>query len=53
MKRAEAFDNFIFSEKFSNIAENAKIPAITAISIYGKNINKIDKTYIMVFPWFE
>jgi hypothetical protein len=32
MKRKEAYDNFVFSENFSNIAKNANIPSISAIS---------------------
>ncbi len=53
MKRDEAYGNFVFSEKVSNIAKENGIPAIVALQNNDKVLEKIDDSYVMVFPWFE
>jgi len=53
MNRPEAYDNFIFSEKVANIAKNAWIPAISAITNKEECLIKVHDKYYMVFPWID
>ena len=53
MKRKEAFSNFIFSEKVSEIAIQNKITAVGAMKINNEVITKIDNNYYMIFEWLE
>lgn len=54
MKRKEAYSNFVFSEKVTNIAKENNIPAIGAIKFKNNDImKKISNRYFMVFNWLE
>ena len=53
MKRKEAYSNFVFSEKVTEIARQNKIPAVGAIKINNEVITEIDNSYFMVFDWLE
>ena len=51
MKRKEAYDNFILSEKISNYAKEKGIPVSNAITINNNFINKFEDYYYMVFDF--
>lgn len=53
MKRKEAYSNFVFSEKVTEIAKQNKIPAVGAVKVKNKFITKIDDSYFMIFDWLE
>ena len=53
MKRTEAYSNFVFSEKVTEIAIQSGIPAVGAMKINNEVITKIDNSYFMVFDWLE
>ena len=53
MKRQEAFSNFIFSEKVSEIAIRNKITAVGAMKVNNDVITKIDDNYYMIFEWLD
>lgn len=53
MKRKEAFSNFIFSEKVSEIAIQNGITGIGALKANNEVITKIDDNYYMIFEWLD
>ena len=53
MKRKEAYSNFVFSEKVTDIAKANNIPAIEAIKIENDIMKKIENSYFMVFNWVD
>ena len=53
MKRTEAYSNFVFSEKVTEIAIKNEIPAVGAMKLNNEIITKIDNSYFMVFEWLE
>ena len=53
MKRTEAYSNFVFSEKVTEIAIQNEIPAVGTIKLDDEIITKIDNSYFMVFEWLE
>lgn len=53
MKRKEAYSNFVFSEKVTEIAKQNKIPAVGAMKVNSDIITKIDDEYFMIFEWLE
>ncbi len=53
MKRKEAFSNFIFSEKVSEIAIQNGITGIGALKVNDEVITKIDDNYYMIFEWLD
>jgi len=53
MKRPEAYSNFVFSEKVSDIAKVNGISAVEAIKINNDIMKKVNDIYFMVFDWIE
>ena len=53
MKREEAYSNFMFSEKVTQIAKENRINAIGAILVEGNYIIKINDYYFMIFQWID
>ena len=53
MKRNDAMDNFILSEKISNLAFENNIPVSNSLIIEGNFINKLNDTYYMVFKYID
>ena len=53
MKREEAYSNFAFSEKVTDIAKENGISAIGALKFNDDIMLKIDDSYFMVFEWLE
>lgn len=54
MKRKEAYSNFVFSEKVTDIAKENGITAIGAIKLENNDImKKINNRYFMAFDWQE
>lgn len=53
MKRADAYSNFVFSEKVTDIAIKNGVCAIGTIKFDGESIAKIDDSYFMVFDWLD
>lgn len=53
MKKKDAFSNFLFSEKVSEIAIQNKITAVGAMKINNEVITKIDNNYYMIFEWLD
>ena len=51
--REEAYNNFIVSEKISNLAKENNIPISSAISIEGNYLTEFENTYYMVFNYIE
>ncbi len=53
MNRKEAYNNFVVSEKLSNLAKENNIPVSSAISIDGKYLTEFENTYYMVFDYVD
>jgi len=53
MKREEAYSNFVFSEKVTDIAKANNIPAVGAIKIHNDIMKKVENSYFMIFDWVE
>ncbi len=54
MKKKEAYSNFIFSEKVTDIVKENGITAVGAIKLKNNDIiRKINNRYFMVFNWLE
>lgn len=53
MKKEDAYSNFVFSEKVTNIVIKNGINAIGAINLNNDIIKKIENNYFMVFEWFD
>lgn len=54
MKREEAYSNFVFSEKVTDIAKENGIIAVGAIKLKNNDIiRKINNRYFMIFNWLE
>ncbi len=51
MKRKQAYSNFLFAEKVTDIAKMNGISAIGTNKINGKVIEEIDNNYFMIFDW--
>lgn len=53
MKRKDAYSNFVFSEKVTEIAIQNGITAIGALKVNNEVITKIDDNYYMIFEWLD
>ena len=53
MQRKEAYDNFVISEKISNLAKENNIPVSNALNINNNFINKFKEEYYMVFDFVD
>lgn len=53
MKRKDAYSNFVFSEKVTDIVKENHISAIGAIKIDNDIMVKIEDTYFMIFNWID
>ncbi len=53
MNREEAYNNFVVSEKISNLAKENNIPVSSAISIDGNYLTEFENTYYMVFDYVD
>lgn len=53
MSRKDAYNNFIVSEKISNLAKDNNISVSNALNINGNFINKYNDEYYMVFDFIE
>ncbi len=53
MKREEAYSNFVFSEKVSNLAKENGMPVISAIKLENEVIRQVGSDFFMVFPYLE
>ncbi len=53
MKRKTACENFVFSEKVTDIVIKNGIHAISAINVNNDIIKNIDNNYFMIFEWFD
>ncbi len=54
MKRKDAYSNFVFSERVTDIVKEKGILAIGAIKLKNNDImKKINNRYFMVFDWLE
>lgn len=53
MKRETALDNYIFSEKVSNLALQNEINALPAIISCGSSIHEVEGQYYLLFPWTQ
>lgn len=53
MKKNTAYSNFLFAEKFTDLAKANDIPAVGAIKIGNDIMKKIDNKYYMIFEWIE
>lgn len=54
MKRQEAYSNFVFSEKVTDIVKENGVTAIGTIKLKNNDImRKINNRYFMVFEWIE
>ena len=51
MKRHDAMNNFIVSEKISNYAKENGLPISNALNINNNFINKFEDNYYMVFDY--
>ena len=53
MSRETAYNNFIVSEKVSNLAKNNSIPVSSALDIEGNYLTKYGDMYYMVFDYVD
>lgn len=53
MERPEALINYKRAEELERILEDADIPVITAMTIYGSKMQKICGEYFYIFKWQE
>ncbi len=53
MKRSEALSNFTRAEELEQILEDAGLPVITAMTIYGSKMQKICGEFFYIFHWQE
>lgn len=53
MKRKEAYNNFVFSEKVASIVKQNGINAVEAIKIQNDIMKQIDHKYYMIFNWID
>ena len=53
MERPEALINYKKAEELERILEDADIPVITAMTIYGSKMQKICGEYFYIFKWQE
>ena len=51
MSREEAYNNFVVSEKVSNLAKKNNIPVSSSLDIEGNYLTKFDDMYYMVFDY--
>ncbi len=51
MARSESLNNFIVSEKISNLAKKNNIPVSSSLEIKGNFLTKFDNDYYMVFDF--
>lgn len=51
MSREEAYNNFVVSEKVSNLAKKNNIPVSSSLDIEGNYLIKFDDMYYMVFDY--
>lgn len=53
MSREEAYNNFVVSEKVSNLAKKNNIPVSSSLDIEGNYLTKFDDMYYMVFDYVD
>lgn len=53
MKREEAYNNFVFSEKVTDIAKENGVSAIGALNIDNDIMKLVDGKYYMIFEWLD
>ena len=53
MKRKEAYNNFVFSEKVASIVKQNGINVVEAIKIQNDIMKQIDHKYYMIFNWID
>ena len=53
MSRKTAYNNFVISEKISNLAKNNGIPVSSALDIQGSYLIKYEDNYYMVFDYVD
>lgn len=53
MKRPDAYDNFLFAEKVTDIVKQNGIDAIGAIKLQDDIMKQINNQYFMVFNWLN
>ena len=53
MNREDAYNNFVVSEKISNLAKENNISVSSDISIDGNYLIEFENTYYMVFDYIE
>ena len=53
MSRDTAYNNFVVSEKISNLAKDNGIPVSSALDINGNYLTKFEDMYYMVFDYVE
>lgn len=53
MNRDTAYNNFVVSERISNLAKDNNIPVSNALNINNNFINKYNDNYYMIFDYVE
>ena len=53
MSRDTAYNNFVVSEKISNLAKDNGIPVSSALDINGNYLTKFEDMYYMIFDYVE
>lgn len=53
MARKNAYNNFVISEKVSNLAKENGIPVSSALDIDGNYLTKLDDMYYMIFNYID
>ena len=53
MKRPDAYNNFVFSEKVTDIVKQNGVDAVGAIKIQNDIMKQINNQYFMVFNWLN
>ena len=53
MKREDAYKNFVFSEKVTDIAKENGISAVASIKFNNDIMKKVDEKYYMIFEWLD
>lgn len=53
MRRKEAYNNFVFSEKIASFAKQAGLNAVCAQQFNGNVVLKIEDDFFMVFEWLN
>ncbi len=53
MRRKEAYDNFVFSERVARFAKQNGINAVCALQFNGEVVLKIEDSFFVVFDWLR